>query len=86
MNGELTHRLYVAAETAGPGATRSEVVQAVCRELSAWLDEEATLYTATLTSSRRGVRQPSAGDHAHRGVVDQMADLLARVGDERMPS
>lgn len=85
MSAELTPRLYAAAEAAGPGATRSEVAQAVCQELAGWLDEEATLYTAKLTS-RRGVREPSAGDRAHRGVIDQLADAMRRVGDERMPS
>lgn len=85
-NEELTRRVYVAAEAAGPGATRAEVAEAVCREVAAWLDEEAVLYSAKLTSSRRGIREPSTGDLAHRDVIEQIGDHLARVGDKRMPS
>lgn len=84
--GELTRRIHAAAQAAGLGATRAEVAEAVCQELARFLDEEAVLYTAKLTSSRRGIRQPSPADLAHRSVIDQMADHLARVGDERMPS
>ncbi|MGW7247714.1 hypothetical protein [Streptomyces decoyicus] len=86
MSGYLTRRLDAAAETAGPGATRREIVEAVCGELGDWLSEEAVLYSAKLTSARRGIRQPNVSDRAHRDVIEQLADLLARVGDERLPS
>ncbi|MFH9108492.1 hypothetical protein ACH4LN_17750 [Streptomyces albus] len=86
MSGGLTRRVYAAAKAAGPGATRAEVAEAVCRELAAWLNEEAVLYSAKLTSSRRGIREPNSGDLAHRDVIEQIGDHLARVGDERMPS
>lgn len=86
MGGDLTRRLYAAADAAGPAATRAEVVEAVCGELGNWLGEEAVLYGAKLTSSRRGIREPDVGDRAHRDVIEQLADVLARVGDERLPS
>ncbi|MDX3324738.1 hypothetical protein PV405_08665 [Streptomyces sp. ME02-6979-3A] len=86
MSGDLTRRVHAAAEKAGPGATRAEVAEAVCHELAAWLNEEAVLYSAKLTSTRRGIREPNSGDLAHRDVIEQMGDHLSRVGDERMPS
>ncbi|MCX5407529.1 hypothetical protein OHA37_27150 [Streptomyces sp. NBC_00335] len=86
MQGDLTQRIYRAAHAAGPGATREEVAQAVCLELSAWCEEEAALYGAKLTSSRRGIRAPSPGDRAHREVIEQLADHLARVGDAAAPA
>lgn len=79
----LTRRLYAAAEE---GVTREEITRSVCREVARFLEEEAVLYGAKLTSARRGIRQPDAGDVAHRSVIEQMADLMARVGDERLPS
>ncbi|MFE9844658.1 hypothetical protein [Streptomyces goshikiensis] len=86
MQGDLTRRLHAAARAAGAGATREEVADAVCREMSAWCEEEAVLYGARLTSSRRGIRTPSPGDRAHRGVIEQLADHLARVGDPNLPA
>ncbi len=80
---KLTQRLYTAAQE---GATREEITRAVCREAARFLEEEAVLYTAKLTSSRRGIREPDVGDRAHRDVIEQLADLMARVGDERLPS
>ncbi|GHJ21602.1 hypothetical protein TPA0909_32160 [Streptomyces albus] len=85
-NGELTRRVHTAAEAAAPGATRAEVAEAVCREVATWLEEEAVLYSAKLTSSRRGIRTPNPGDLAHRDVIEQIGDHLARVGDQRTPS
>jgi hypothetical protein len=83
MPGDLTRRLYAAAED---GTTREEITRAVCRELAEFLSEEATLYGARLTSSRRGIRMPGEGDRAHMEVIEQMADLMTRVGDEKLPS
>lgn len=83
MSDELTQRLYAAARE---GVTPEEITRAVCREVADFLEEEAVLYSAKLTSSRRGIRTPDAGDIAHRGVIEQLADLMARVGDERLPS
>jgi hypothetical protein len=62
------------------------VAQAVCRELGEWCEEEAVLYGARLTSSRRGIRTPSPGDQAHRDVIEQLAGYLARVGDSNLPA
>ncbi|SFD14050.1 hypothetical protein [Streptomyces aidingensis] len=76
-------RLYAAART---GTTPEEITRAVCRELADYLDEEHALYAATLTSSRNGARDPGPGDHAHLGAITQAAELMRRVGDERMPS
>jgi hypothetical protein len=86
VQGDLTRRVYAAARDAGAGATREEVTQAICGELAAWCEEEAALYGAKLTSSRRGIRTPSPGDRAHREVIEQLADLLARVGDSTLPA
>lgn len=86
MQGDLTQRVYAAARGAGPGATREEVAQAVCQELAAWCEEEAVLFAAKLTSSRRGIRTPSPGDRAHREVIEQLNGLLARVGDTNQPA
>lgn len=86
MQGDLTQRVHAAARAAGSGATREEVADAVCRELSAWCEEEAVLYGAKLTSSRRGIRTPGPGDRAHREVIEQLADHLGRVGDTNLPA
>jgi hypothetical protein len=83
VSGEITDRLYAAART---GTTPEETTRAVCREISAWLAEEAVLFTARAGTTRRGLRQLSNGDQAHRDVIDQMADVLSRVGDERWPA
>ncbi|MGW9371207.1 hypothetical protein ACWGVR_14490 [Streptomyces xanthophaeus] len=85
-NGELTRRVRAAADAAGPGATRAEIADAVCHEVAAWLDEEAVLYSAKLTSSRHGIRQPDQGDRVHRDAIAQIGGHLSWVGDERMPS
>jgi hypothetical protein len=80
VSGEITDRLYAAART---GTTPEETTRAVCRELSAWLAEEAVLFTARAGTTRREL---SNGDRAHRDVIDQMADVLGRVGDEYWPA
>lgn len=83
MPGDLTRRLYAAAED---GATPEEITRSVCRELSDYLAEEAALHGARLTSSRTEATKLSAADRAHLAAIEQMADLLTRIGDERLPS
>ena len=79
MPSDIARRLVAAADH---GTTPEETVRAVCRELGDWLDEEATLYTAKLTSARRGPRNPSPTERAHRSAIDQLADLLRSIGRE----
>ncbi|HEX5205924.1 MAG TPA: hypothetical protein VFW27_38845 [Actinoplanes sp.] len=80
MSGDLTQRLYAAAET---GTTPEAITRAVCREAARWLGEERTLFTAKRADSDGGLRP---GDDAHASVIAQIGDHLARVGDERHPS
>jgi hypothetical protein len=76
MTGDLTRRLYTAAN----GATPEETARAVTREIARWLREEAALYAA------RNPGRLFGADDAHHSAIEQIADHLDRVGDERHPA
>jgi hypothetical protein len=81
VSADLTRRVYQAAEKA---TTAEETAQAVCREVAAWLTEEATIFAARhAPQDGSGLK---GGDWAHASVLEQIVSHLSRVGDERHPS